>query len=206
MLALLAGVVLGFVGSIPAAGPLLALVIARGLDARQRDALALALGGALAESLYVAMAFWGLGQLFEREAAVLRWAAPVSGGMLIVLGSLMLRRRQRARQAKSGAATFAGHFALGFSIVGLNPAFLATWSVVASALLSTGFAFARADAAPALATGAFVGVALWFACVARLAQRQRNHFDVRRVELAVRVLGAVVVVFGAWLVVSAVLG
>jgi hypothetical protein len=44
------GILLGFVGSIPAAGPLLLLVIASGLEGQRRRALALAAGGALAES------------------------------------------------------------------------------------------------------------------------------------------------------------
>ena len=58
MVAFALGILLGFVGSIPAAGPLLLLVIASGLEGQRRRALALAAGGALAESLYVALAFW----------------------------------------------------------------------------------------------------------------------------------------------------
>nr|HMR09200.1 hypothetical protein [Polyangiaceae bacterium] len=51
------GIVLGFVGSIPATGPLLFLVIDAGLTRDRPRAVSLAVGGARAESTNVAPAF-----------------------------------------------------------------------------------------------------------------------------------------------------
>jgi threonine/homoserine/homoserine lactone efflux protein len=44
------GFAFGFVGSIPVAGPIAALVLSRGLEGRARSALSLAAGAALAEA------------------------------------------------------------------------------------------------------------------------------------------------------------
>lgn len=204
MLTLLAGVVLGFVGSIPAAGPLLALVIVRGLQARRRDALALALGGALAESGYVALAFWGHAHVIEGREALARWATLASGALLVAFGGFLLRRRAGVGATRSTPTASAGHFAAGFTIVALNPAFLAFWSVVASALHGAGVPIAAASPV-LLAVGALCGVVLWFALVAGIAQRQRERFAPERLAVVVRVLGGVVVLFGCWLLLRALL-
>ncbi|MBX3131544.1 MAG: LysE family transporter [Polyangiaceae bacterium] len=202
LLAFVLGVALGFVGSIPALGPLLALVVARGLESRRGDALALAVGGAVAESGYVALAFWGFGELSARYAEFARWSGPVSGAILIVLGALMARRKARAVSTAASASSVPGHAALGFLLVALNPAFLATWSLLASALVSARLIEPASGAAPALAAGAFLGIVLWFALVASIAERQRARFDPRKVEVWVRWLGVLVILFGTWLLLA----
>lgn len=194
------GVALGFVGSIPAAGPLLLLVVAAGFQGQRRRALALALGGALAESLYVALAFWGFGGFFARHAelaAGLRWA---SAALLLALGALLLRKRTAPRDTRRGEQ--ARGFATGFLLVATNPAFLATWSVVAGVLYANGWLAADVRRVPWLAAGAFAGVVLWFAVVAALAARYRERFDAPLLDRAVRVLGGALLALGLWVLVT----
>jgi len=193
------GVVLGFVGSIPAAGPLLFLVIASGVEGRPRRALALGAGGALAESTYVALAFWGFAGLLQRHAELVSGLRLVSGALLIVLGALMLLpRRSRAapkREAVRG-------FATGFVLVGTNPAFLLTWSAVAAVAYGHGWLALDAGRVPWLAAGSFAGVVLWFALVAALARRYRERFRRELLERLVRGLGVGLVAFGVWVLTS----
>ncbi|MBX3131213.1 MAG: LysE family transporter [Polyangiaceae bacterium] len=137
----------------------------------------------MAESGYVALAFWGFGELSARYAEFARWSGPVSGAILIVLGALMARRKTRAVRTEASASSAPGHAALRFLLVALNPAFLATWSLLASALVSARLIEPASGAAPALAAGAFLGIVLWFALVASIAERQRARFDPRKVEV-----------------------
>ena len=61
LIALVAGSVMGFLGSMPIAGPVAVLVLERGLIRRRREGLGVALGAAAAEAIYAFLAFWGLG-------------------------------------------------------------------------------------------------------------------------------------------------
>ena len=53
-LAALLGFAFGWVGSIPVAGPVSALVVARGLEGRFSSGVWIAIGGGLVEALYAA--------------------------------------------------------------------------------------------------------------------------------------------------------
>src|SRR5262245_13323641 len=196
VVALLIGVVMGFVGSIPAAGPLLLLVVASGLAAERRRALALAFGGALAESGYVLLAFWGLSGVVDRYARVVPAMWLASGLFLLALGVLALapRRRQKAEKPAGAAG-----FAIGFTLVALNPAFLLTWSAIAAAAYSLGWIEPRAGLAPFLAIGTFAGIVIWFFCVATVAERNRERFRPESLTKITRAVGALLVAMAAWL-------
>ena len=197
LVALALGVVLGFVGSIPAAGPLLLLVIASGLRAQRGRALALGAGGALAESGWVLLAFWGLDKMLDRHHAALPWFRLASGCLLVVLGVALVLAK---RKPKRGATAPALGFATGFALVAFNPAFALTWSAVAAALLSTSWVAPLRSHAVAVAIGAFAGIVLWFALIARLAEKSRGRFRPESLDRVVRGLGVAVVLIGAWLV------
>jgi hypothetical protein len=54
----LLGLAFGFVGSIPVAGPISALVLYRGLDRRYKAATFIGVGGAVAEGAYAFLSFF----------------------------------------------------------------------------------------------------------------------------------------------------
>ena len=64
--ATLPGLLFGFVAAMPMAGPIWALVFERALRGRMREGLYVAIGGAVAEAVYAALAFWGFAALLER--------------------------------------------------------------------------------------------------------------------------------------------
>ena len=72
--ALTVGFLLGFVGSIPVAGPIAALVFARGAEGRFLSGVRIAVGGACGEALYVLAVFYGFSEYLTRYD----WILPVS--------------------------------------------------------------------------------------------------------------------------------
>jgi threonine/homoserine/homoserine lactone efflux protein len=194
--AFVVGVLLGFVGSIPAAGPLLVLVVASGLRRERSRALALACGGGLAESGYVLLAFGGLNRLFARHEEWLAPARGVSALFCIALGVWLLL--QRPAETKPAAQRASG-FVLGFFLVGSNPGFLIFWSTVATLLYSHGLRLQPGW----LALGAFFGIVIWFAGVFALSNRLGQRFRPASLARAVRFLGAFLVVVGVFLGVRA---
>jgi threonine/homoserine/homoserine lactone efflux protein len=194
--AFLVGVLLGFVGSIPAAGPLLLLIVASALARQRARALALACGGALAESVYVLVAFGGLPELLERTEGIAGPLGIASAVLSILLGVWLLVRggsEGEPRVQKSSG------FLLGFTLVATNPAFLITWTAVASALYSHEILTRSSARAPWLAAGAFLGIVLWFAFVFAVAQKLGERFQPRTLQNVVRGLGVLLIVAGVWL-------
>lgn len=192
----LIGVLLGFVGSIPAAGPLLLSIVASALKKERSRALALACGGALAESLYVTLAFGGLTRLFESHRELWIPARLVSAALSVALGVWFLVRGSEDTKPRIQRST---GFFLGFGLVGTNPAFLLVWSGVATALYSNGVLSPSTAGAPWLAAGAFVGIVIWFSGVFVVAGKLGERFRPATLAKAVRVLGVLLIVTGIWL-------
>lgn len=194
------GIVLGFVGSIPATGPLLFLVIDAGLTRDRPRALSLAVGGALAESAYVALAFAGAGQLLQLLPVSPQALKLASAAIVVALG-LWIVRAKADNTAKVANPAPAGDFRAtafmtGFSIVLLNPGFLAYWSVVAAFVYSSGVLAAGATATAALALGCAGGIVLWFAAVYALATRATSNVSEQRLQILRRGVGGVLIVLG----------
>ena len=62
--------VFGFVGSMPLAGPIAILAVARATRGRYGEALRVGLGAAVAEGIYAGIAFWGFTTFLARHAIV----------------------------------------------------------------------------------------------------------------------------------------
>ena len=65
LIPLTVGLLVGFIGSVPIAGPVAALVFKCGLDGRFRKGLQIGFGNGVAEGLYACLAFWGVGALLR---------------------------------------------------------------------------------------------------------------------------------------------
>ena len=66
LIAFVVGFLFGFIGSIPVAGPISALVFSRGIQGRFRSGVFISLGGGVAEALYSFLAFWGFSSYLTR--------------------------------------------------------------------------------------------------------------------------------------------
>ena len=194
----LTGFVMGVVGSMPIAGPTTMLVLGFGLHGRVRAATSVALGSALPEGLWAALALWGFGTLLRSYA----WVGPVSevAATLILLaaGTLLLLRpptaQPREDDAFTGAASMARSFALGLSLTALNPTLLFNWGAAVTLAVSLGALTAEPEHALPFGAGVICGIVAWFAVVLQLLARHHRRISPELRTKLLRAMGTVLIV------------
>lgn len=199
LIAPLIGFVFGFVGSMPVAGPIGILVFGRGLQNRARSAIYLALGSALAESVYAYLAFWG----FSALLAVHAWIEPISRGLAALLLTglglhFILKRPEPEAAQQTPDPTFGNKrsFFLGITITALNPTLMVTWGGAVTMLHSLDVvAFDPRRALP-FSIGVCVGISVWFAVLLTLLARFRERFRRSTLERVVRIMGVLLTLLG----------
>jgi threonine/homoserine/homoserine lactone efflux protein len=201
LVALLLGLLLGFLGSVPIAGPVAAMVFERAVKGRQKEARAIAIGSAIAECLYSLMAFWGLTTVLHRFPKLLPVSHVLSAVLFAALGFYFLLRKPhhdeiRETKEKDETKAHGGKWLLGFSVSALNPTLLVTWTGVITALHGTGLL--RSDPIDALpfAGGVGAGIIVWFLVLLALVHRFRKKLKPESLDGVVRVMGAAFVVAG----------
>jgi threonine/homoserine/homoserine lactone efflux protein len=192
-IALLIGFVFGFVGSMPVAGPVSILVFGRGLQDRQRSAVYLAAGSALAESVYAYFAFWGFGALL----ALHPWLEPITRGaaavILTALGLHFALKRAKDPGVETGVAPSQSgnkrNFLLGITITALNPTLMATWGAAVTTLHSFDIVTFEASRALPFSLGVFLGITGWFTVLLWLLTRFKGRFERSTLDRTVRAMG-----------------
>ena len=203
--AVIVGVAIGYIGSMPVAGPIALLVLGRGLEDRARNALALAFGAAIAESIYAYLAFWGFGAVLASYPWIEKGARFGAAIALIALGVHFYRRRHRA-EAPEPAANNSGNkrnFVLGFVITVLNPTLIATWTFTVTTVYSLGLLTFEAEKALPFSLGAFSGIVGWFATLLYLLKRFRKAVTQTGLQRALKLVGVVLIVVGICIGVAA---
>ncbi len=191
------GLVFGFVGSMPVAGPISILVFESGLDARSRDGLSLALGAAIAESIYAGMAFLGLTAALENFPLLVPVSRVLGALILVALGTYFVLLRPPTRTVeKSEPAHEGSRFIFGFTLTLLNPTLIATWSAATTVLHSSGLVRVREVDAFPFAVGVGLGILGWFATLINLLGRFRSRFSPRTLDRMIRVAGGLLLVTG----------
>jgi threonine/homoserine/homoserine lactone efflux protein len=201
MLVLLIGFAFGYLGSMPVAGPISVLVLHLGLAHDPLRALYVAVGGAVAESLYALLAFWGLSEVLTRYPMVLPASRMAGSGLLLALGLVMLLVRTRGATPKNQPRHRGRKrsFALGFLITAVNPTLIVTWTAAVAALHGTGLlAMNRSQALP-FAAAACCGIVAWFLTLLGLVRRWRERASVQTLARFRRGMGAVLVAAGGWM-------
>ncbi len=197
--AALLGILLGFLGSIPVAGPISLLVLAYGLEGRVRNGLFLAAGASLAESVYAYLAFWGFGELLAR----LPWIEPVSRGLaailLITLGVRFWQRKPPTEAEPQPSPLAVGDrrsFLLGLTITAFNPTLIATWLAAVTLLRASNLVDFGVGRALMFATGVAVGIAAWFGVLLKLLVRYQQRFSASSLNRLLQAMGAVLALLG----------
>ena len=195
LVALAAGFALAFVGSVPIAGPVSALVLSRAIDQRHKEAIAIAVGAAFGEAIYAFLAFFGVGMLFARFPWVGSASRSVAGAALAFVGLMLIRMKPAASQSV-GQRVHARHLVLGFGMTALNPTLISTWSAAAAIVYASGLGpFTRLDAGP-FAFGVVAGVASWFTCLVWIVDHGKRSLTRPLLQSIVRVTGGALVVLG----------
>jgi threonine/homoserine/homoserine lactone efflux protein len=204
LFAILAGTVMGFLGSMPIAGPVAVLVLERGLVRRGREGLGVAMGAAAAESVYAFFAFWGLGTVLYGSPALLRASRLVGAGVMITLGLYLANRKSAPRVPQTeGDAPVAGRkrrgFLLGLSVTFLNPTIIVSWTMVTATVHSTGLVAPGLISAIVFAAGVGAGIVLWFATLLQLLHRFQSGLRPQTVDRVLNITGWLVVAIGVGL-------
>jgi threonine/homoserine/homoserine lactone efflux protein len=194
---------LSFVGSMPIAGPIAAIVLSKGLHNEPRAGLFIALGAAIAESVYAGLAFLGLTAMLARYPVLLPLSRLVGCLLLSGLGAYFILRPSRPQRAgpatetpRTGTTTAVGNALLGVSITALNPTLIVTWTAAVGAAHVTGLLrVCKVDALP-FAGGVAAGIVAWFATLLALLGRFRRRLRPESVSRVIRTMGILLLVGG----------
>jgi threonine/homoserine/homoserine lactone efflux protein len=188
------GFVLGFLGSIPIAGPISVLVLALGLRSGFRKALAVATGGALAEGFYAFLAFWGFSSFLARYANALNASRGITALILFAVGLILIRKRRPVEASVPVTRNAARNgFLIGFTISILNPTLILTWMAASSAVFSAHLVSFYAYEAVPFSLGVMAGIIGWFALLLGLAARYRGRFRPASLDRVIHLTGWLVI-------------
>ena len=192
--------VLGFVGSMPLAGPISIMVVSRGVTGQFREALLLAVGASIAEGLYAGGAFWGFSALLSRYALAVPISHVVTSVVLLAVGIHFLRWKPKEEIEGAAAKRGAGRsaFALGFTASIVNPTLLITWSAVTTAIYSRQIVQMTGLLAIPFGLAAGAGIAAWNVVILAILKRYRHKFPKRAIQWAIRGMGAVLILIALW--------
>jgi threonine/homoserine/homoserine lactone efflux protein len=196
-----AGIVMGFFGSVPVAGPVALVVLTKGLRAEFGSARKVALGAGVAEGLLGASVFAGLGfatAKFGRLEAVLDFTGVA---VLLFVGLWFVVRGVGGGVGKEdGASSVDGSSAqiiwLGALMVLGNPGMLGTWGGAVAALEGAGLIEASVAGAPFFGAGVCIGVLSWFWLGLFAIKRWSSSLDGRWVDFGVRGTGVALIFLG----------
>ncbi len=190
---------MAFFGSLPPVGPIAVLLLERGVSGKDREGRGIALGAALAETIYCALAMAGVSELMRRYAIVETSARAVGVAILAGLGVYFARFRIEPRpKAPKESARVGGSFALGFSISAANPVLIITWSGSIAALLSFGRLRFDALERGVFVVGVLLGMLGWFFLFLWMLRRYRERITLRAAQWSVRIAGSVMIVLALW--------
>lgn len=204
LLALAVGLVMGFVGSMPIAGPVAVLVLERGLLQRAREGLGVALGAAVSESLYAFLAFWGVGAVVRSAPGLLPVSRLIGAAVLIGLGIYLATRRSRPRPAEPSVGALSGGrkrrgFVLGLTVTLLNPTVIATWTMAVTAVHSTALVKTGTFDAVVFAVGVGGGIMGWFTTMLHLLHRFQRRLQPVTVDRLLHIIGWLIAALGTGL-------
>jgi arginine exporter protein ArgO len=195
------GVAIGALTGVPI-GPVNVAVIDAAYRHTLRRALAVGLGGAIADFLYSTLGIVGIGPYLVAYPVLPRILYGVSGVVLIGYGAITVRTRPvsavAAHAPKSPTpATTRGDvwsgLTIGLALILLNPAALVTWVVIVGSHLA---GVGTADGLAA-SSGIFVGSFAWFALVAYLTNHGKRILGDKAVWIP-RTVGALLVAYGIY--------
>jgi threonine/homoserine/homoserine lactone efflux protein len=192
----LVALVFGFGGSMPLAGPIALMSVARASRGKYSEALRIGLGAAVAEGLYAALAFWGFTTFLASHAFVVPLSHTVTAIVLAAVGIRFVfwtpSEGKDTRENKAGTAL------LGFSVSAINPTLLLTWSAAVAALYSRGLKEASSAYAIPFGLCAAAGIGSWFLTLVALFKRYGDKLPRAAMTWSIRVMGLVLVVFALW--------
>ena len=193
----LLALVFGYMGSMPLAGPIAIMAVARASRGKYSESLRIGLGAAAAEGIYAGLAFWGFTTFLARHAIVVPVSRAVTAIVLTAIGFRFVfwmppEEPKDARENKAGTAL------LGFSVSAINPTLLLTWSAAVAALYSRGLKEPSPAYAIPFGLCAAAGIGGWFFTLAALFKKFGGKLPETAITWVIRAMGLVLVVLALW--------
>jgi threonine/homoserine/homoserine lactone efflux protein len=187
----------------PIAGPIAVVVLSKGLDGKPRSGLFVAIGAAIAESIYAGVAFLGLTAMLERYPILLPVSRVFGCVILAGLGVYFILRKpkesadeKKEEKKEEKASTALRSAFLGFSVTALNPTLIVTWTAAVSAAHSTGLLRVREIDALPFAGGVVAGIISWFATLLWLIGRYKKKLQPRSLDKVIKGMGVLLLLAG----------
>lgn len=201
IIALVLGFVLAFLGSIPIAGPIAVIVLSKGLEHRNRAAMFIAIGAAVAEAIYAFLAFWGFSTVLSSYPKLVPATRLVGCLILIGLGIYLAVRTPKSKEAqqqkdKKGVVGVR-NILLGFSMTVVNPTLLVTWTAAVGAAHSSGILNMQPHNALPFAIGVCGGIIAWFALMLAMLAKFRDKMKPEKMQVIIKAIGVVLIVLGS---------
>ncbi|MDB4942471.1 MAG: hypothetical protein JWP97_2005 [Labilithrix sp.] len=189
--------VLGFVGSMPLAGPVSVMVVSRAAMGRFGDALRVAMGASIGEGLYAGLAFFGFAALVARYSAAVPISRGVTAVVLLVVGIHFVRWKPKetddGKVRRSSSA-----FLLGLTASLVNPTLLVTWSAVTTAIYARQIVTMTSILAIPFGLAAGAGIGTWNVVLVAILRRYQNRFPQKAVTYFVRGMGVLLIAIALW--------
>jgi threonine/homoserine/homoserine lactone efflux protein len=199
LIAALVGFLVGWIGSVPVAGPISALVVTRGIAGRFRSGVFIAIGSAVVEALYAFLAFWGFSNFLTRYPVVVPVSRLFAAVILFALGIALLRKPpHRTSDEPPPQDSALGSLVMGASICALNPTLIATWTAVVTTLYSSELVAVTSAQALPFAAGVMSGIAGWFVVLLWIIHRYKERFSAAALDRVVRAIGGFLILVAAW--------
>jgi threonine/homoserine/homoserine lactone efflux protein len=172
---LLIGIAAGALTGVPI-GPVNVAVIDAAYRHTMRRAIAVGLGGALADGIYAVIGLVGVTPFLNRNPSIPPILYLLSGGVLLVYGFLTARSQPIATAATDSSPKLEpsremwSGFTVGLALIILNPAAIVTWVVIMGSIIPE----PTLTGGIACALGVMLGSFGWFALVAYLTQKGKS--------------------------------
>jgi threonine/homoserine/homoserine lactone efflux protein len=203
MLSALLGFVLGFIGSVPLAGPIAFMVLRKGMLGQFRAGRAVALGGTLAEGIYCLLAVLGMERLLLAYPVLDVFTRWVGALVLMGLGLVFIITRKEIEHDTVKVhddSAFGGPFLAGFAVSALNPTLLLTWSGAVAAVHAVAGTMAGWHRW-LFPVAVSAGVYLWFVLMLAAMRHWHGRFGARTMHQFMRLCGWLLLAAGAVLLV-----
>jgi L-lysine exporter family protein LysE/ArgO len=202
----LIGVAAGALTGVPI-GPVNVAVIDAAYRHTMRRAIAVGLGGSIADGLYAGLGVMGVTPILRTYPSIPPILYAVSGVVLLIYGFLTARTQAVAPAAAEPSSSEStamrkemwSGFTVGLALIILNPAAVVTWVVIMGSIIPDG----TTGEGLACALGVMVGSFAWFALVAYLTQKGRQVLGEKAAWIP-RVVGFALMVYALYLLSKAV--
>jgi threonine/homoserine/homoserine lactone efflux protein len=203
---LLIGIAAGALTGVPI-GPVNVAVIDAAYRHTLRRAIAVGIGGAIADGLYAALGLVGVAPILNRYELIKPILFAVSGVVLLIYGFFTARSQPVAPATDSSGSQnkleskkeMREGFFTGLLLIILNPAAIVTWVVIMSTIIPE----PTLGNGIACAIGVMVGSFGWFALVAYLTQKGKSVLGEKAAWIP-RLVGIALMVYSVYLLVKAV--